>query len=216
MKLQLDRAFSLLEYMETNVLEETPKVDETVNATDRIQQEHEETVRILESIRTLTTQSYLSLNNTIDSLLKEIQTSFALLDDWMRELEQIKTQSLGRVNEIGFVNKTINRHLRTAQSLVTKAMADANNAVNLLRSLALRIPLLQANTSDVKEIGKSAYEAARQRYNNASIVFNVTSHLDVGMSNHTPSIAKVVIIFYFQDDRESKTWIPVEKLKLRM
>ena len=182
--------------METRVSTEASDVGITVNATNRILQEHEETVLIIATIRNLITQSYFSLNNTMEGLLNDIRTSLGLLDDWVEELREINFQSLAKVREIDLINNTINNHLETAQTLITKAMADASKSVILLNALVLRIPSLQANTSDAKEAGKGAYETARQRYNNASIVFNVTSHLDIGKPNSTFSITKVIIISF--------------------
>jgi hypothetical protein len=149
----------------------------------------------MENIRNLITQGYNSLNNTMEGFLNEIRTSLMLLDDWMDELEQVNAQSIEKVAEIGLINKTINNHLEAAVTLITKAREDATNALNLFDSLVLWIPTLQANMSDAKEIGRRAYDTARQQYNNASIVFNVTSHLETHMSNNTTSIAEVIIIF---------------------
>ncbi len=196
-KLQEERVFSVLEVLEKSRSDIASEVNETVYATNKIIQEHRDNMEVMENIRILVTQSYNSLNNTMDGLLNEIRTPLMLLDDWMEELGQISVKSMEKVNKIGLINKTINNHLETALTLMTKAKADAINAVNLLDSLVLRIPSLQANMSDVKTIGKNAYDAARQRYNNASIVFNVTSHLEIDMSHNTSSIAEVIFVLYF-------------------
>lgn len=194
--LQLERGFSVLETFERSRSQKDSEVNITVNAANRIRQKHGETVAIMENIRNLITQGYNSLNNTMEGFLNEIRTSLMLLDDWMDELEQVNAQSIEKVAEIGLINKTINNHLEAAVTLITKAREDATNALNLFDSLVLWIPTLQANMSDAKDIGRRAYDTARQQYNNASIVFNVTSHLETQMSNNTTSIAEVIIIFF--------------------
>lgn len=194
--LQLERGFSVLETFERSRSQKDTEVNITVNAANRIQQKHGETVAIMENIRNLITQGYNSLNNTMEGFLNEIRTSLMLLDDWMDELEQVNAQSIEKVAEIGLINKTINNYLEAAVTLITKAREDATNTLNLFDSLVLWIPTLQANMSDAKEIGRRAYDTARQQYNNASIVFNVTSHLETHMSNNNTSIAEVIITFF--------------------
>ncbi|CAB4013398.1 Hypothetical predicted protein, partial [Paramuricea clavata] len=192
--LQLERGFSVLETFERSRSQKDSEVNITVNAANRIRQKHQETVAVMENIRNLATQGYNSLNNTMEGFLNEIRTSLMLLDDWMNELEQVNAQSIEKVAEIGLINKTINNHLEAAVTLITKAREDATNALNLFDSLVLWIPTLQANMSDAKEIGRRAYDTARQQYNNASIVFNVTSHLETHMSNNTASIAEEALL----------------------
>ena len=195
-KLQIDRGFDVLEIFENSRSQKETQVNVTVNAVNRVVQEHREIMMIMNDIRNLLRESYNSLNDTLGDLMKEIRTSLTLLDDWVEELEEMNTQSMVKVMEIELINKTIVNHLELIVAVIRKAKTDASQAVNVFDSLVLRIPTLQANMSDVKEIGRRAYARAREQYNNASIVFNVTSHLEIQMSNNTPSIAMVIIITF--------------------
>lgn len=103
---------------------------------------------------------------------------------------------MDKVKNIINVNKTINNLLETTVALVTKAKIDVTETVNLFNSLVEMISTLQTNISALKKIGKSAYETARQRYINASIVFNVTSPLETHLSNSS-SIAEVLYYLVF-------------------
>ena len=151
----------------------------------------------MDEIKSLITESHDILNNTVGSLMDEIRTSLMLLEDWVTELNEVKANSMDKVSEIGLINKTINDHLQTMMTLVSKAKENATEAVKLFDSLALIVLSLQANITALKENGKDAYDTARQRYNNASIVFNVTSQLEMRMSNSTSSVAEVFDILFY-------------------
>lgn len=166
-------------------------VNKTVIAINRVQKHYHETRNIVLEIHILIIHTYNSLDNTIDGVMNETRTSLALLDRWNVELEQINAHSMDKVKEIGNKNKTIYDQLETTMVLIIKARDDAKNAVTLFESLMSKVLALQANITAVTKLGKNAYDAARQRYNNASIVFNVTSHLDIHTSNSTRSITKV-------------------------
>ena len=192
-ELQIARGFDVLEIFEESRTEKEAEVNETLNVISMILQEHRETLVIMNDIRNLLAESYNLLNDTLEDLMKEIRTSLMLLDDWVEDLEDINAQSMEKVMEIGLINRTIVNHLGLIVDVIAKAKTEATQAANMFNSLVLKIPSLQTNTSDAKEIGKSAFVRAREQYNNASIVFNVTSQLEMQLYNNTLSIREVSI-----------------------
>ena len=204
-ELQIARGFDVLEIFEESRTEKESEVNITLNVVSRILQEHRETLVIMNDIRNLLAESYNLLNDTLEDLMKEIRTSLMLLDDWVEDLEDINAQSMEKVMEIGLINKTIVNYLELIVAVIAKAKTEVTQAVNMFDSLVLKIPLLQANMSDAKEIGKSAFARAREQYNNASIVFNVTSQLEMQLSNNTPSIREVSISISSNTRRETSS-----------
>ena len=192
-ELQIARGFDVLEIFEESRTEKESEVNETLNVISMILQEHRETLVIMNDIRNLLAESYNLLNDTLEDLMKEIRTSLMLLDDWVEDLEDINAQSIEKVMEIGLINRTIVNHLELIVAVIAKAKTEATQAANMFNSLVLKIPSLQTNMSDAKEIGKSAFVRAREQYNNASIVFNVTSQLEMQLYNNTLSIREVSI-----------------------
>ena len=165
----------------------------TINATNRILIEHLETVEAIKSIEITVKQTYNSLNNSMKELLNNIRESLMLLNNWMEELKDTRDNLFEKIKEIASINKTINDHLDVTGILISKAREDATNAVSVFDSLVSRIAVLEANITDATETSKSAYDTAKQRYNNASIVFNVTSHLKMLMSNDSFDVAEVIV-----------------------
>ena len=168
-ELQIARGFDVLEIFEESRTEKESEVNETLNVISMILQEHRETLVIMNDIRNLLAESYNLLNDTLEDLMKEIRTSLMLLDDWVEDLEDINAQSMEKVMEIGLINRTIVKHLELIVAVIAKAKTEATQAANMFNSLVLKIPSLQTNTSDAKEIGKSAFARAREQYNNATV-----------------------------------------------
>ena len=204
-ELQIATGFDVLEIFEESRTEKESEVNITLNVVSRILQEHRETLVIMNDIRNLLAESYNLLNDTLEDLVKEIRTSLMLLDDWVEDLEDINAQSMEKVMEIGFINRTIVNHLELIVAVIAKAKTEATQAANMFDSLVLKIPTLQTNMSDAKQIGKSAFSRAREQYNNASIVFNVTLQLEMQLSNNTPSIKEVSILISSNARRETSS-----------
>ena len=190
----MEKAFDTIGIFDENRKIQSTAVNVTRNLTEkRMGELNDITEMVVESTRLLVTSTYHILSKTVKNQTDQLRNSLYLLRDWATALYETEKQSKTKADHIDRTKDSVNDDLETAVHLTTQATTDAMAIVAAFDSFLAKVPGLQVHSGSAKELGRKTLKLARQRYHNASLVFNSTSQLDIMDQLVTSNISEVII-----------------------